>query len=132
MKLELFWLALTTILTGLLWIPYILDRIGVRGLTATMANPSPRDKAHSPWAARLLFAHQNTLENLVVFGFLVLILREMGISNHTTVLAAATFFWSRLAYVVIYAAGIPVLRTLAFAVGFVAQAVLALSIFHMI
>jgi uncharacterized MAPEG superfamily protein len=132
MKIELFWLAMTTILTGLLWVPYILDRIGMRGLMGAMANPSPKDKSHSPWATRLLFAHMNTVENLVVFGFLVLILNDMGISNYATALAAATFFWSRLAYVVIYAAGIPVLRTLAFAVGFVAQAVLALSIFHMI
>lgn len=132
MKVELFWLALTTILTGLLWIPYILDRIGQRGLMATMANPSPKDKSHSTWATRLLFAHMNTVENLVVFGILVLILGEMDVSTHATALAAATFFWSRLAYVVIYTLGIPVLRTLAFAVGFVAQAVLALTIFHLI
>ncbi len=132
MKLELFWLALTTILTGLLWIPYLLDRISIRGFMGAMANPSPRDKAHSPWAARLLFAHMNTIENLVIFGFLVLVLAQLEISSRTTVLAAATFFWSRLAYVVIYTLGIPVLRTLAFTVGFIAQAVLALAIFHVV
>jgi len=132
MKLELFWLAMTAILTGLLWIPYILDRIGQRGLMGAMANPSPRDKSHSPWATRLLFAHQNTVENLVVFAVLVLVLNEMDYSTPATVLAAGTFFWSRLAYVVIYALGIPVLRTIAFAIGFVAQAVLALAIFHAI
>ncbi|MGH9807223.1 MAG: MAPEG family protein, partial [Terriglobia bacterium] len=32
MSRELMWLTLTVILTGLLWIPYILDRIIVRGL----------------------------------------------------------------------------------------------------
>jgi uncharacterized MAPEG superfamily protein len=132
MKLEVFWLALTTILTGLLWIPYILDRISIRGLMGAMANPSPRDRAHSPWATRRLFAHMNTIENLVVFGFLVLVLAQLDISNRTTVLAAATFFWSRLAYVVIYTLGIPVLRTLAFAVGFAAQVALALAIFHVV
>src|SRR6185312_11770698 len=131
MKQELFWLALTTVLTGLLWIPYILDRIGQRGLMGAMANPSPRDKSHSPWATRLLFSHMNTVENLVVFGILVLILHEMDISTPATALAAATFFWSRLVYVVVYTAGIPVIRTLAFAVGFAAQAVLALTIFHL-
>jgi uncharacterized MAPEG superfamily protein len=130
MKVELFWLALTTILTGLLWIPYILDRIGKRGLMGAMANPSPKDKAHSTWATRLLFAHMNTVENLVVFGILVLILGEMDVSTPATALAAATFFWSRLVYVVVYTLGIPVIRTLAFAVGFAAQVVLALSIFH--
>lgn len=132
MTQELFWLALTTVMTGLLWLPYILDRISVRGLMGTMANPAPGDKPHSPWATRLLFAHMNTVENLVVFAILVLILNDMNLSTRTTALACAAFFWSRLAYVVIYACGIPVLRTLAFAVGFLAQVTLALVIFDLI
>jgi uncharacterized MAPEG superfamily protein len=132
MKLELFWLTMTAILTGLLWIPYILDRIGVRGLMATLDNPSPSARPHSPWARRLLFAHDNTVENLVVFAVLVLVLNQLEYSSRATVLAAATFFWSRLAYVVIYTLGIPVLRTIAFAVGFAAEVVLALAIFHAI
>ena len=32
MNTELFYLGLVTALTGLLWIPYILDRLMVRGL----------------------------------------------------------------------------------------------------
>ena len=40
MTKELLWLTLTVILTGLLWVPYILDRIMVRGLMGAMANPS--------------------------------------------------------------------------------------------
>jgi hypothetical protein len=35
-------------MTGLMWLPYILDRIMVRGLMGAMANPSPSDKAQSP------------------------------------------------------------------------------------
>ncbi len=132
MKLELFWLAMTAILTGLLWIPYILDRIAIRGVMATMANPTPRDKPHSGWAARLLFAHQNTIENLLVFAVLVLVLNEADYSTPATITACTAFFWSRLAYVVVYTLGIPVLRTLAFLVGFAAQTVLALSIFHVL
>ena len=132
MKPELFWLALTTIMTGLLWVPYILDRIGVRGLAGALANPSPKDKPHSPWATRLMFSHLNTVENLVVFAVLVLILNAMGLSTPKTVTACAVYFWARLAYVAIYAIGVPVLRTLAFTVGFLAQVVLALTIFGII
>ena len=40
MTKELLWLTLTAILTGVLWVPYILDRIMVRGLMGAMANPS--------------------------------------------------------------------------------------------
>jgi len=32
MKTELLYLTLVTALTGLLWLPYILDRIATRGL----------------------------------------------------------------------------------------------------
>jgi uncharacterized MAPEG superfamily protein len=42
------------------------------------------------------------------------------------------YFWARLAHVIIYTLGIPVLRTLSFTVGFLAQAVLALAIFKVL
>ena len=71
MTRELFWLTLTVILTGLLWIPYILNRCQVRGLTGAMANPSRDAKPHAEWATRLMFAHDNAVENLVVFAPLV-------------------------------------------------------------
>src|SRR3569833_1179723 len=78
---ELLWLTLTGVLTGLLWAPYILDRIMVRGLMGAMANPSRNDPPQSPWAQRLYFAHTNAVENLVVFAVLVLVLDTMGIST---------------------------------------------------
>jgi uncharacterized MAPEG superfamily protein len=129
MTRELLWLTLTVILTGLLWVPYVLDRIMVRGLMGAMANPSRTDKPQSAWAQRLYFAHTNAVENLVVFATLVLILDATGRSTPATVVACAVYFWARLAHVIIYALGIPVLRTLSFAVGFAAQVTLALAIF---
>ena len=93
MKAELFWLTLTTVLTGLLWVPYILDRVAVRGLMGAMDNPSPRAKPQSVWAVRLMNTHINQVENLVVFGILVLVLDALAISTPLTVLACAVFFW---------------------------------------
>ena len=121
------WLTLTVILTGVLWIPYILDRCMVRGLMGSMANPSPADKAQSPWAQRLQKAHYNAVENLVIFAPLVLILNALNYSTSATVLACAVFFWARLVHAVVFMLGIPVLRTLSFAVGFACQVVLALA-----
>jgi uncharacterized MAPEG superfamily protein len=129
MSRELMWLTLTVILTGLLWVPYILDRAMVRGLMGAMANPSRNDKPQSPWAQRLYFAHTNAVENLVVFAPLVLILDALGHSTESTVIACAVYFWARLAHAIIYALGIPVLRTLAFTVGFLAQVALVLAVF---
>ena len=132
MSRELFWLTLTVALTGLLWIPYILDRCKVRGLKATMDNPKPNDMPQSPWAMRLYFAHTNAVENLVIFAPLVLILDSLNISTAVTVLACAIFFWARLAHAILYALGVPVLRTLAFTVGFICQVVLVLAIFRVV
>jgi uncharacterized MAPEG superfamily protein len=129
MSPELFWLTLTVILTGLLWVPYILDRIMVRGLMGAMANPKRGDKPQSAWAERLYFAHTNAVENLVVFATLVLTLAVMQHSTRSTAIACAVYFWARLAHAIIYTMGVPVLRTLAFAIGFLAQVVLAVAIF---
>jgi uncharacterized MAPEG superfamily protein len=129
MSKELLWLTFTVILTGLMWVPYILDRVMVRGLMGAMANPSRNDKPQSPWAQRLYFAHTNAIENLVIFATLVLILNAMHHSTQSTVIACAVYFWARLAHAIIYMMGVPVLRTLAFTVGFLAQVVLVIAIF---
>jgi uncharacterized MAPEG superfamily protein len=132
MSRELFWLTATIILTGVLWVPYMIDRMRVRGLMATMDNPKPNDTPQSPWAMRLYFAHTNAVDNLVIFAPLVLVLDSLNISSPVTEIACATYFWSRLAHALIYAAGLPIARTLAFTVGFGAQVVLALAIFKLV
>jgi uncharacterized MAPEG superfamily protein len=132
MSKELLWLTLTIALTGLLWIPYMIDRSQVRGLWASLDNPKPGDTPQSPWAMRLYFAHSNAVENLVVFAPLVLILDSLNISTWATVIACAVFFWARLAHAILYALGVPVLRTVAFIVGFICQVVLVLAIFRVL
>jgi uncharacterized MAPEG superfamily protein len=130
MPKELLWLTWTVVLTGILWIPYILDRIMVRGLMGAMANPMPKDEPQSLWAQRLMRAHTNAVENLVIFAALVLTLQALHHSTATTVIACAVFFYARLAHAVVYTLGIPVLRTLAFAVGFAAEVALVLAVFE--
>jgi uncharacterized MAPEG superfamily protein len=129
---EIFWLTLTVILTGLLWVPYTLNRVRVRGLAGSMANPSRNDKPHAEWANRLMFAHDNAVENLVIFAPLVLILAQIDYSTKWTVWACAVYFWARVAHLIVYTLGLPVFRTLAFTVGFLAQVVLALAIFRIV
>jgi uncharacterized MAPEG superfamily protein len=132
MTRELFWLTLTIILTGLLWIPYMINRFLVRGFSGAMANPSRNDKPHAEWANRLMFAHDNAVENLIIFAPLVLILAQIDYSTRWTVYACAAYFWARIAHLIFYTMGLPVFRTVAFTVGFLAQAVLALAIFQLL
>jgi uncharacterized MAPEG superfamily protein len=124
MTLELQYLVLVTVLTALLWVPYILNRIAVRGLMDAVGYPE-NPKPQSRWADRLQAAHGNAVENLVVFATLVLVADAIGISSPATVLACMVYFWARLVHAAAYALGIPWVRTLAFAVGFLCQAVLA-------
>jgi uncharacterized MAPEG superfamily protein len=132
MTRELFWLTLTVIFTGLLWVPYVINRTQVRGLAGAMANPSRNDKPHAEWATRLMFAHDNAVENLIIFAPLVLILNAIEYSTSWTVYACVVYFWARVAHMIVYTMGLPVFRTLAFTVGFLAQAVLALAIFKVV
>ena len=122
MKSELMCLVWVTILTALLWIPYVLDRIAAGGLADAVGYPET-PKLQSPWARRLKAAHANAIENLVVFATLVLAANAVGVSNSATVFAASLYFWSRLAHVLAYTFAVPWVRTLAFAGGFVAQAI---------
>jgi uncharacterized MAPEG superfamily protein len=129
---EIFWLTLTVILTGLLWVPYVLNRTAVRGIGGAMANPTRSAAPHSEWATRLMFAHDNAVENLIVFAPLVLILAQIDYSSKWTVYACAVYFWARVVHLIVYTLGLPVFRTLAFLVGFFAQVVLALAIFRIV
>ena len=58
------------------------------------------------WAGRAKRAHLNMIENLVLFAALVLIAAAAGKANATTAMGAMIFFWARLAYAIIYVAGI--------------------------
>ena len=126
---ELQSVALSAMLTGILWIPIIVNRLVEMGPWKALKNPEPDVRPHANWAYRLSCAHRNAIENLVVFAPLAIAVHLLGASSGLTAAAATVFFISRLAHAVIYTLGVPLLRTVAFAIGFGAQAVLALRIF---
>jgi len=124
MKIELYYLLLVTALTGLLWIPYIIDRVMVRGLMDAVGYPA-NEKPQSPWAQRMMKAHYNAVENLVVFAPLVLLAQAMGVTNAMIGTACMVYFWTRVVHAAAYTFGVPWVRTLSFTVGFCCQAVIA-------
>jgi len=97
----------------------VVAAIGAQGQVGLPALAGNREElpAVTGWAGRARRAHINMLENLVVFAIVVLVAHVAGKANATTALGAALFFWARLAYAVIYAAGVPWLRTAAWAVA---------------
>lgn len=127
MTSELMSLTWVAALTAVLWIPYILNLIMVRGIGDAMGYPED-PKPLAPWATRMKAAHYNAVENLVVFAALVLTLNAAGISNDTTVLACTVYFWARVAHFLVYGFGIPWLRTITFAVGWICTVALILQL----
>ena len=67
--------------------------------------------------ARVDRALKNFLETFPFFAAAVLAVALTQRGNADTALGAQLYFWARLAYVPIYAAGIPYLRTLVWAVS---------------
>tara|TARA_R110000782_G_scaffold52830_7_gene112825 strand:- start:559 stop:957 length:399 start_codon:yes stop_codon:yes gene_type:complete len=123
---ELATLTWVLVFHAVCWIPYILNQILVRGLVEAVGYPE-NPKPLSAWAQRAKKAHYNNVENLVVFAAIVSILNTVGISNETTVLASTVYLWARVVHYIVFVAGIPWVRTLAFAVGWLSTVVLILQ-----
>lgn len=128
MKPEILWLALTAMLTGVMFVPYVLDRFAVRGVWGTLKNPDPEDRPQHAWAQRAQRAHYNAVENLVVFAALVAAAQLAGVSTALTVAGCILFFWARAAHYVIYTLGVPGLRTLAFLAGVAGEVLIAIAL----
>ncbi len=82
----------------------------------------PRDGDASPdgvIAPRLIRAFDNYLETWPAFIALALVLAVAGAGTAISALGAAVWFWARVVYVPIYAAGIPGVRTLVWLVSLV-------------
>lgn len=127
MSTELKYLAIVAVFTGIMWIPYILNTILVRGLLDAVGYPE-NPKPLSPWAVRMKAAHHNAVENLVVFAALVLVANAVGAKSEATALACVIYFWARVVHFLAYTLGIPWVRTLSFAVGFGCYVTLACRI----
>ena len=127
MTSELTSLSWVLALQLVMWVPYILNQIAVRGLVKAVSypeNPPPI----APWAERMKKAHYNAVENLVVFAALVLMANAIGVTNDMTVLACDIYFWARVAHLLLYTFAVPWGRTLAFAVAWACQVVLFLQL----
>ena len=120
MTTELFWLTLTALLAASLWIPFI---VGVNSTPVPEATENrPFDPSGMvPWVHRAFRAHLNLLEQFLPFAAVVIIAHLAGVSNTVTVVAAAAFFWIRLAHAAWMITGMPVLpgRPLIFTAGWI-------------
>ncbi|MEO8300734.1 MAG: MAPEG family protein [Rhizomicrobium sp.] len=93
-------------------------------------NISPRDAAPPPvtqLTSRFQRAFGNFRETFVYFAVAVLVVTALAKGNSTSALGAQIYFWSRLAYVPVYAAGITGLRTVLWTVSVVGLVMVLLA-----
>ena len=115
-----------TEITMLLW-SVVLGLVQI--LIASMAvnkdvglpyNLSSRDEPAPPIskvAGRLLRASANFRETFGLFAVSVILVALLHRQNATSAIGAQLYFWARLVYVPVYAFGIPVVRTLIWAIS---------------
>jgi len=127
MTSELMSLTWVAALSAVMWVPYILNAIAVRGLMNAVGYPE-EPAPLAGWAQRMKNAHYNSVENLIVFATLVLVANAAGISNDVTVLACELYFWARLVHLLSYTFAVPWVRTLSFAAGWVCQVAILLQV----
>ena len=123
-----FYTGLSAVWIAIAWVPYLLDRIMVRGLVGAMANPSPDLAPQSDWAVRAKAAHVVAIQAFSAFAPLAILamirIPEDGYPN----ILAMTFFIGIFAHYFIYAIGITVLRTLSFSLAALSTLALGLRV----
>ena len=127
MKPELMLLAWAVLLTLVQAIVAVQGAMMQVGLPALAGNREGLPEIKG-WGGRAARAHRNMLENLVLFAALVLAAVVADRTNATTLLGAQIFLWARVAYVAVYVAGIPWLRTGVWAVSVVGLAMIFLQL----
>ncbi|SDE41859.1 MAPEG family protein [Kordiimonas lacus] len=122
------YLALSGLLTVLLWVPYIGARAYEWGLVTFLKNyPDGYPQSQPPqalWAARAQRAHLNMVETMPAFIAVVVaaaFLKEGDMAAAETVGKwTQLFFYARLGHAAVYIFGIPYLRTPVYLASWVA------------
>ncbi len=126
------YLALSGLLTILLWTPYILARLFVWGLPTFLNNYPEGFPAKQPepplWAQRAQRAHLNMVETMPAFVAVVLAASYFAKADASIIPVVAQwamiFFIARLIHAVVYIMGIPFLRTPVYLVSWLAVLVI--------
>ena len=125
---EGYWLLMTILMTSLMWLPYIINRILELGVMPAFMDPYGLTEARAPWANRMMAAHVNAVENLVIFAPLVILVVMQNAVDENTALAVQVYFYARLAHFLVFTFAMPLLRVVSFLVGFAAEIALLFTL----
>ena len=119
------WAVALTVVQMLIAVSGATLQVGLPALAGNREGLPP----YTGWVGRAYRAHHNMLENLVLFAALVLTAVVSNKTNATTLLGAQIFVWARVAYALIFLAGIPWLRTLTWTVSVIGLILIFLQLF---
>jgi uncharacterized MAPEG superfamily protein len=120
MSTDLKYLALTAMLTAVLWIPYVVAQVMTNGFLTPPNYVDPTPRPLPLWGKRADRTYINAVEVFAPFAALVVVAHLSGKADAMTAFWAMSFFWLRLLHAVVYLLGVPYIRTIAFVLGFVA------------
>ncbi len=120
-------LLATTIVTALHFTPYIFAYLKYWGISGIIGN-----RENVPilpaWAKRAQAAHQNMNENFPHFAVLIILANYLDVVTDLTATGATIFFFARLAYLLVYVAGIRWVRSTAFTLGLAGEGLIVFEI----
>ena len=76
----------------------------------------------------MMQAHENAVENLVIFAPLVILIQMTGMNSKTTATSCRIYFFTRLLHYVVFTLAAPLLRVITFLIGFAVQIILTLAL----
>jgi uncharacterized MAPEG superfamily protein len=114
------WATVLTLVQAVVAVQGALMQVGLPKLAGNREG-MPEIKG---WGGRAARAHRNMIENLVLFAALVLAAVVAGKTNDMTLLGAQIFLYARIAYAVVYIAGLPWVRTAVWGVSVVGLAMI--------
>jgi len=124
MTTDLLMLAASAGLAWVLIMTAATPKLIKKGLAWGFSNRD-HDEHFAPWVERADRAHANLQENLIIFASLVVVVHLTGHANGTSATGAVIFFAARVAHAIIYVAGVPMVRTLVWAVSIVGMFMVA-------
>jgi len=100
-----------------------------QGLPYNMSARDLQPPSVTPLTARFQRIFRNFRETFVYFAVAVLVVTVLAKNSPGSALGAQIYFWARVVYIPVYAAGIPVARTLVWAASIVGLVMVLLAAF---
>jgi uncharacterized MAPEG superfamily protein len=117
MSLELTYLTWSVVIVLGYLVVQVLEQIARNGLVVALTYQTDKEKPIGVLMQRFNASFSNFLVSYPAFISLVVIIALTNSSSDLTTLGAAIWFWARIAHIPAHVSGLPVIRTLVWAIS---------------